>query len=41
MALAESNADVSFKSRIPEQVRAVLYLPALQLMRTIGHLRRD
>jgi glutamine---fructose-6-phosphate transaminase (isomerizing) len=32
VALAESNADVSFKSRIPEQVRAVLYLPVLQLM---------
>ena len=32
VALAESNADVSFMSQIPEQVRAVLYLPALQLM---------
>jgi glucosamine--fructose-6-phosphate aminotransferase (isomerizing) len=32
VALAESNADVSFKSQIPEQVLAVLYLPALQLM---------
>ena len=32
VVLAESNADVSFKSQIPEQVRAVLYLPALQLM---------
>jgi len=32
VALAESNADISFKSQIPEQVRAVLYLPALQLM---------
>ncbi len=32
VALAESDADVSFNSQIPEQVRAVLYLPALQLM---------
>jgi glucosamine--fructose-6-phosphate aminotransferase (isomerizing) len=32
VALAESDADVSFKSQIPEQVRGVLYLPALQLM---------
>ena len=32
VALAESNADVSFMSQIPEQVRGVLYLPALQLM---------
>ncbi len=32
VALAESNADVAFMSQIPEQVRAVLYLPALQLM---------
>jgi glucosamine--fructose-6-phosphate aminotransferase (isomerizing) len=24
--------DVSFNSRVPEQVRGVLYLPALQLM---------
>jgi glucosamine--fructose-6-phosphate aminotransferase (isomerizing) len=38
VALAESpagmisNASVSFMSQIPEQVRAVLYLPALQLM---------
>ena len=32
VALADSNADVSFMSQIPEQVRAVLYLPALQLM---------
>lgn len=32
VAVAESNADVSFMSQIPEQVRAVLYLPVLQLM---------
>ncbi len=32
VALAESDADVSFKSQIPEQVRGVLYLPVLQLM---------
>ena len=32
VSLAESNANVSFKSQIPEQVRGVLYLPALQLM---------
>lgn len=32
VALAESDADVSFKSQIPEQVRGVLYLPALQLI---------
>lgn len=31
-ALGESDADVSFNSQIPEQVRAVLYLPVLQLM---------
>jgi glucosamine--fructose-6-phosphate aminotransferase (isomerizing) len=30
--LGESEADVSFKSQIPEQVRSVLYLPVLQLM---------
>ena len=29
---AERDADVSFKSQIPEQVRGVLYLPVLQLM---------
>ncbi|HUH97358.1 MAG TPA: SIS domain-containing protein [Anaerolineales bacterium] len=32
VALAEADADVSFHSRIPEIGRAVLYLPALQLM---------
>jgi len=32
VALAESDAEVSFISQIPEQVRGVLYLPALQLM---------
>jgi glucosamine--fructose-6-phosphate aminotransferase (isomerizing) len=32
VVLAESDADVSFESQIPEQVRGVLYLPALQLM---------
>ena len=38
VALAESpsgtlsDADITFKSQIPEQVRGVLYLPALQLM---------
>jgi glucosamine--fructose-6-phosphate aminotransferase (isomerizing) len=32
VALAESDADVSFESRIPESVRGVLYLPVLQLM---------
>ena len=32
VALAEANADVSFESRIPENVRGVLYLPVLQLM---------
>jgi len=32
VALAESGADVSFLSQIPEQVRGVLYLPVLQLM---------
>jgi glutamine---fructose-6-phosphate transaminase (isomerizing) len=32
VTLAESDADISFKSQIPEQVRAVLYLPILQLM---------
>jgi glucosamine--fructose-6-phosphate aminotransferase (isomerizing) len=30
--LAESDADISFMSQIPEQVRGVLYLPVLQLM---------
>ena len=30
--LGESDADVEFKSGIPESVRAVLYLPVLQLM---------
>ena len=32
VALAKSNADVSFQSQVPEQVRGVLYLPVLQLM---------
>jgi glutamine---fructose-6-phosphate transaminase (isomerizing) len=32
VALGESNAEVSFMSNIPEQVRGVLYLPVLQLM---------
>jgi glucosamine--fructose-6-phosphate aminotransferase (isomerizing) len=32
VSLAEANADVSFESRIPENVRGVLYLPVLQLM---------
>jgi glucosamine--fructose-6-phosphate aminotransferase (isomerizing) len=32
VALSESDADISFHSQIPEQVRGVLYLPALQLM---------
>jgi glucosamine--fructose-6-phosphate aminotransferase (isomerizing) len=32
VALAERDADISFKSQIPEQVRSVLYLPILQLM---------
>lgn len=32
VALAESDAEVSFISQIPEQVRGVLYLPVLQLM---------
>ena len=31
-SLGESEADVSFKSQIPEQVRGVLYLPVLQLI---------
>ncbi len=32
LSLAESHADVSFSSGIPESVRAVLYLPTLQLI---------
>jgi glucosamine--fructose-6-phosphate aminotransferase (isomerizing) len=32
VALAESDADIAFKSGIPESVRGVLYLPVLQLM---------
>lgn len=32
VSLAESGADISFRSQIPEQVRGVLYLPVLQLM---------
>lgn len=31
-ALGEAEADVSFQSNIPEEVRGVLYLPVLQLM---------
>jgi glucosamine--fructose-6-phosphate aminotransferase (isomerizing) len=31
-SLGESDADVEFQSQIPEQARAVLYLPVLQLM---------
>ncbi len=32
ISLAETGADISFESRIPAQVRGVLYLPVLQLM---------
>jgi glucosamine--fructose-6-phosphate aminotransferase (isomerizing) len=32
LTLAESGADISFESGIPEAVRGVLYLPALQIM---------
>ena len=32
MSLGETEADVEFKSEIPENVRGVLYLPVLQLM---------
>jgi glucosamine--fructose-6-phosphate aminotransferase (isomerizing) len=32
IALAESDADISFESQIPESARGVLYLPVLQLM---------
>ncbi len=32
LSLAESAADVAFQSGIPESVRGILYLPALQLM---------
>ena len=32
VALAESDADISFESQIPESARGVLYLPVLQLM---------
>jgi glutamine---fructose-6-phosphate transaminase (isomerizing) len=32
ITLAESDADISFESRIPESVRGVLYLPVLQLI---------
>jgi glucosamine--fructose-6-phosphate aminotransferase (isomerizing) len=32
LSLAESDADVSFESNLPEEVRNVLYLPVLQLM---------
>jgi len=31
-AVGEKEADVCFESNVPEQVRGVLYLPALQLM---------
>ncbi len=32
LSLAETDADIAFESGIPESVRAILYLPALQLM---------
>jgi glucosamine--fructose-6-phosphate aminotransferase (isomerizing) len=32
VSLAESDADVTFGSGVPESVRGVLYLPVLQLM---------
>jgi len=32
LSLAESGADVSFESGVPESMRGVLYLPVLQLM---------
>jgi glutamine---fructose-6-phosphate transaminase (isomerizing) len=31
-SLGESDADVEFRSEVPESVRGVLYLPVLQLM---------
>jgi glucosamine--fructose-6-phosphate aminotransferase (isomerizing) len=41
LALAESGADVSFESGIPESVRGVLYLPILQLMAFYRSLARQ
>ncbi|NOR82692.1 MAG: hypothetical protein GQ526_04290 [Ardenticatenales bacterium] len=32
LSLAESNADVSFHSQVPAEIRNVLYLPVLQLL---------
>jgi glucosamine--fructose-6-phosphate aminotransferase (isomerizing) len=32
LSLGESDADVTFASQLPENVRNVLYLPVLQLM---------
>jgi glucosamine--fructose-6-phosphate aminotransferase (isomerizing) len=32
VGLAESGADVNFRSGVPESVRGVLYLPVLQMM---------
>lgn len=32
LSLADTEADIAFESGIPESVRAILYLPALQLM---------
>ena len=32
LTLGESNVDIAFNSGLPEAIRRVLYLPALQLM---------
>lgn len=39
--LGDANADVCFNSNLPEEVRAVLYLPILQLMAFYRSLAKD
>ena len=41
VVLAEKEADIVFESGIPESVRGVLYLPALQLMSFFRSVARD
>lgn len=40
VALAENNADISFNSNLPENVRSVLYLPLLQTMALYRSLKK-
>jgi glucosamine--fructose-6-phosphate aminotransferase (isomerizing) len=41
LSLGESDADIAFESRLPEEVRNVLYLPVLQLMAFYRAVAKD